>query len=89
MYYPLFYILEFIRYQTPLNSQKKQEARTIIFNPKFLRESKALYDNLYPSRIVVGTDLKDEHLVKATKQFAALLQGGAIKKEIRNTSVLC
>ena len=61
---------------------KKQEARTIIFNPKFLRESKALDDNLYPSRIVVGTDLEDECLVKAAKQFAALLQGGAIKKEI-------
>ena len=61
---------------------KKQEARTIILNPKFLRESKALYDNFYPSRIVVGPDLKDERLVKAAKQFAALLQGGAIKKEI-------
>lgn len=61
---------------------KKQEARTIIFNLKFLRESKALDDNLYPSRIVVGTDLEDECLVKAAKQFAALLQGGAIKKEI-------
>ena len=62
--------------------REKYHCDRIIFSPEFLRESKALYDNLYPSRIIVGTDLKNEMLVKAAKDFAALLQEGAIKEDV-------
>ena len=61
--------------------REKSGSKNIIFSPEFLRESKALYDNLYPSRIIVGTDMADEKLVKAAQSFAKLLQEGAIKED--------
>lgn len=64
------------------NIRKKTGSRNILFSPEFLRESKALYDNLYPSRIIVGTDLEDERLVNAAKDFAYLLKQGALKENI-------
>jgi UDPglucose 6-dehydrogenase len=64
------------------NIRKKTGSKNILFSPEFLRESRALYDNLYPSRIIVGTDINDEQLVKAANTFATLLQEGAIKKDI-------
>lgn len=62
--------------------REKFHCSNILFSPEFLRESKALYDNLYPSRIIVGTDMEDEHLVHAAHEFTGLLQEGAIKEDI-------
>jgi UDPglucose 6-dehydrogenase len=60
----------------------KYDSGNILFSPEFLRESKALYDNLYPSRIIVGTDMGDPRLIEAAKTFAGLLQEGALKPEV-------
>lgn len=62
--------------------RRKTGSGNILFSPEFLRESKALYDNLYPSRIIVGTDLSDESMVKAAETFAGLLQQGALKPDV-------
>lgn len=64
------------------NIREKTGSRNILFSPEFLRESKALYDNLYPSRIVVGTDMEDARLTEAAHEFAALLREGAVKDDI-------
>ena len=64
------------------NIRRKTGSKNIIFSPEFLRESKALYDNLYPSRIIVGTDMEDQRLVEAAHTFAELLNDAAIKEEI-------
>ena len=65
-----------------ISVRERFHTKRILFSPEFLRESKALYDNLYPSRIIVGTDLSDPELVDAAHIFAELLQEGAIKENI-------
>ncbi len=62
--------------------RKKYDSKNIIFSPEFLRESKALYDNLYPSRIIVGTDMEDERLLAAAKSFAGMLSESALKEDV-------
>lgn len=62
--------------------REKFGCKNIIFSPEFLREGRALYDNLYPSRIIVGTDLQDEYLLDAANRFAELLKNGAVKKNV-------
>ena len=62
--------------------REKTGSKNILFSPEFLRESKALYDSLYPSRIIVGTDMEDKRLVEAAHVFAGLLQESAIKENI-------
>lgn len=64
------------------NIRKKLNKKNILFSPEFLRESKALFDNLYPSRIIIGTDLRDPQLMQASQSFSVLLKEGAIKEEI-------
>jgi UDPglucose 6-dehydrogenase len=62
--------------------REKTGSKNIIFSPEFLREGRALYDNLYPSRIIVGTDMEDERLVAAANTFAGILKDGAIKENV-------
>lgn len=62
--------------------REKKGSKNILFSPEFLRESRALYDNLYPSRIIVGTDMEDENLKNAAEDFVSMLQEGAIKEDI-------
>lgn len=69
--------------------RKKYNDTRIIFSPEFLREGKALYDNLYPSRIVVGTDLSDKFLTRKSQEFAELLVQGAVKQDVRKLIINC